>query len=333
MHAICYDASNPVAVRYVVVTPEGRARRDIEIPVEHGPMIHDCALTQRFAIIFDLPVTFSMEAALAGFSFPYRWNASHKARIGLLPREGNADDVIWCPLDPCYVFHAINAYDTPDGKVIADVVVHDKMFWRTHAGPDAQKTSLERWTIDPKTRSVARTVLDPAAQEFPRCDPRRYSLPYRYAYTMQLVAPFLGVGLYKHDLKTGTRQSHGFASRTTSERTVTLANSCSCPRMPMPRRMKAGSSASSSTQRQRRRTSSSSTRKTSKPRRERASACRTSSRRASTATGYPTSNGVIVQPKESTNDQTCSVHRHQRSRDRPAQPQDRLFLCRGCSSV
>jgi carotenoid cleavage dioxygenase-like enzyme len=210
MNAICYDSSNPTAIRYVVVTQQGRARRDIEIPVEHGPMIHDCALTQRFAIILDLPVTFSMEAAMGGFNFPYRWNASHAARIGLLPREGEAKDVIWCPLDPCYVFHAVNAYDAPDGKVIVDVVVHDKMFWRTHAGPDAQKTSLERWTVDSAARSVSRAVLDPAPQEFPRCDPRRYSLPYRYAYTMKLVAPFLGVGLYKHDLKTGTRQSHDF---------------------------------------------------------------------------------------------------------------------------
>jgi carotenoid cleavage dioxygenase-like enzyme len=32
---------------------------------------------------------------------------------GPLPREGEAGDVIWCPLDPCYVFHAIN-----DGRSI-----------------------------------------------------------------------------------------------------------------------------------------------------------------------------------------------------------------------
>src|SRR6185503_9389290 len=114
MHGICYDGGNPAAIRYVVVTPQGQVRREVEIPVEHGPMVHDCAITGRFAIILDLPVTFSMEAAMAGRPFPYRWNPSHAARVGLLPREGEAGDIVWCAVDPCYVFHVANAFDAPD---------------------------------------------------------------------------------------------------------------------------------------------------------------------------------------------------------------------------
>ena len=63
MLGVCYDVASQTSIRYVVVTPEGKVRREVEIPIEHGPMIHDCAFTQRFAIIFDLPVTFSMEMA------------------------------------------------------------------------------------------------------------------------------------------------------------------------------------------------------------------------------------------------------------------------------
>ena len=93
----------------MVVEPDGRLRREVRIPVKHGPMIHDCAFTQRFAIILDLPVTFSTRAAITGYGFPYRWNESHAARVGLLPREGEAKDIIWCPIDPCFIFHAVNA--------------------------------------------------------------------------------------------------------------------------------------------------------------------------------------------------------------------------------
>jgi carotenoid cleavage dioxygenase len=210
MHGICYDAGNPAAIRYVVVTPEGKARREVEIPVEHGPMIHDCAITRRFAIILDLPVTFSLEAAMAGHNFPYRWNPSHAARIGLLPREGAAADVIWCPVDPCYVFHVANAYDAPDGRVILDVVVHETMFSASPSGPDSKRSGLERWTIDPETRAVERRTIDPTPQEFPRPDERRFGLPYRYAYTMALTGAFLGARLFKHDLETGSRQVHDF---------------------------------------------------------------------------------------------------------------------------
>jgi carotenoid cleavage dioxygenase len=210
MHGICYDAMNPAAIRYVVVTPDGTARRNVEIPVAHGPMIHDCAITGRFAIVLDLPVTFSLEAAMAGQGFPYRWNPAHLARIGLLPREGGADEVIWCETEPCYVFHVANAYDQADGTVILDVVVHETMFADSKSGPDSRRSGLERWTIDPETRSVARRTIDPTPQEFPRPDERRFGLPYRYAYTMALGGAFLGNALFKHDLETGTRRVHVF---------------------------------------------------------------------------------------------------------------------------
>lgn len=210
MHGICYDGSNPASIRYVVVTPAGKLRREVEIPVEHGPMIHDSAITRRFAIILDLPVTFSMETAMEGHPFPFRWNPSHEARIGLLPREGEAADIIWCDVDPCYVFHAVNAYDAPDGRVILDVAVHDRMFSDSKAGPDSRRSGLERWTIDPKARTVARRTIDATPQEFPRPDERRFGLPYRYAYTMALTGAFLGGALFKHDLEAGTRQVHDF---------------------------------------------------------------------------------------------------------------------------
>lgn len=210
MHGICYDVSRRRSIRYVVVTPHGTVRRDVSIPIRHGPMIHDCAFTKRFAIILDLPVTFSLFAAITGHTFPYRWKQSHAAHVGLLPREGDARDVIWCPIDPCYVFHAVNSYDTPDGSVILDVVVHDRMFARIKAGPDSQRCVLERWVIDPTTRKVDRTVVDRAPQEFPRADERRLGQPYRYAYAMAMTGWFLGSGLYKHDLKQGTRQTHDF---------------------------------------------------------------------------------------------------------------------------
>lgn len=210
MIAVCYDVSQWQTIRYVVVKPDGEVRREVKIPVEHGPMIHDCAFTQRFAIILDLSVTFSQRAAIAGYKFPYRWNAEHGARVGLLPREGDAKDIIWCPVDPCFIFHAVNSYDAPDGKVILDVIVHDQMFSVRTAGPDSQHTALERWTIDPVSRAVERTTIDPTPQEFPRQDERRYGLPYRYAYAMKLIDPFLGTGLFKHDLQSRTRQFHDF---------------------------------------------------------------------------------------------------------------------------
>ena len=81
MHAVCYDFDRPDAVRYVVLTPWGKVRREITIPVRDGPMMHDFGLSQRFAILLDSPVTFSPDAASEGYLFPYRWNEAHPARV------------------------------------------------------------------------------------------------------------------------------------------------------------------------------------------------------------------------------------------------------------
>ena len=158
--------------------------RDVAIPVRHGPMIHDCAITTSYVLIFDLPITFSFRALLGGARLPYRWNSRHPARVGLLPRTGGASDVRWLELEPCYLFHAGNAYDVDDGGVVVDVVVYTTMFDRSRQGLETSATRLERWRLDPG--GIRRDVLSEEKQEFPRCDERRTSHPYR-----------------RHDLHTG----------------------------------------------------------------------------------------------------------------------------------
>ena len=211
LHAIAYDGSVWDSVRHVVISPAGTVLRETPIPVQDGPCIHDCAFTARFVIVFDLPVTFSMRAVLAGHAFPFRWNEKHPARIGLLPRAGG--DILWCDIDPCFVFHVANAYD--DGAhIILDVIAYPHMFAASGSGLDALG-ALERWTIDPATRHIDRRLVDPTPQEFPRIDERRFGQPHRYIYTVavppdgntQLTG---ATRLYKHDLTTGARATHDF---------------------------------------------------------------------------------------------------------------------------
>ena len=215
MHGICYAGGDPTTVWHTVLDKDGKVRRNEPIEVQDGPSIHDCMITKSYVIVMDLPVTFSMAALVAGESFPYRWNPKHAARIGLLPREGKGSDIIWCDIEPCYIFHPANAYETADGKVIMDAAVHADMFADGAMGPDSQKTPFERLTIDPVAKKVTRKVIDATSQEFPRPDERRMGKPYRYAYTMALPLDrdpaFMGDSrLFKHDLEAGTRETHDF---------------------------------------------------------------------------------------------------------------------------
>lgn len=214
-HAICYDGMVQDSIRHVVLSSEGKVLRETAIAVAHGPSIHDCALTENYVVILDLPVTFSMQALIAGHKFPYRWNPGHKARVGLLPRDGSGDDVTWHEVDPCYVFHVGNSFEDGAGRVVIDLCAYETIFDGDMPGPYGRSLGLERWTIEPAGGPVVRESLDRSAQEFPRPDERRFGRAYRYLWTMGLpedgsldfVAP---MPLYRHDLATGDRVVHHF---------------------------------------------------------------------------------------------------------------------------
>lgn len=206
LHAISYFWQHE-RLQYQVVGTDGLVRRTVDIDVPGRPMVHDMGLTERYAVVLDLPVTFSLDAAAAGSSFPYRWDPEYGARVGLLPREGEAADIVWCELpDNCYVFHPVNAYDDGE-RVVMDVVRHATTFAGDLLGPSDAIPSLHRWTIDPRTCRVSEQLLDDRGQEFPRHDERLVGRPHRYAYCVaaDLIADGL-TGLIKHDLIAGTSE-------------------------------------------------------------------------------------------------------------------------------
>jgi carotenoid cleavage dioxygenase-like enzyme len=185
LHAICYDAMDIKHAYYEVIDEQGRLAYWTKIPVQHGPMIHDCAITAQDILIFDLPVTFSLKQLIKGNPLPYEWNEKHAARIGILPKYGRADEVQWIAIEPCFIFHAANAYRNEQQLIILDVVVHRSMFKKSHQGPfEQQNTQLERWIIDPKKHIVDRQVSDTQAQEFPRIDERYTGEQHRYIYSV-----------------------------------------------------------------------------------------------------------------------------------------------------
>ena len=204
LHAMCYDwAELRDHVRYVKVDAEGDWADEIEIPLPGMPMIHDMSITGKYAVIYDLPVTLSFMALGTGASFPFRWDDDYEPRIGLLPRNGDAQDIIWCPMTANYAYHPMNAYDTAEGNVVIDICRYDKMFAQDTLGPFGDSLPrLERWTVNPASRTVNEEVVDARAQEFPRHHPALNGKPYRYGYTVA-VERYAFPSIYKHDMQTG----------------------------------------------------------------------------------------------------------------------------------
>jgi carotenoid cleavage dioxygenase len=100
-----------------------------------------------------------------------------------MPREGGSDDVRWFDVEPCYVFHPMNAYDDGD-TVVLDVVRHPRMFDSDGLIPlGGFRATLDRWTVDLGTRKVREERLDDRGQEFPRVDERLVGRRQRYGYS------------------------------------------------------------------------------------------------------------------------------------------------------
>jgi carotenoid cleavage dioxygenase len=248
LHAVTYSMHRGNSVRYSVIGADGRARRTVDVEVNGSPMMHDFSLTERYVVFYDLPVTFDtrqaaemtvprglrlparlMLSALIGRvripdpitarqprgkssdrRFPYSWNPRYPARVGVMPRDGDNADVRWFDVEPCYVFHPMNAYEDGD-TIVLDVVRHPTMFDTDHLGPNEGPPTLDRWTVDLADGKVRESRLDDRAQEFPRVDERLVGKRHRYGYAPAVGEGTAGQGtLLKHDLIGGGSRARSF---------------------------------------------------------------------------------------------------------------------------
>jgi carotenoid cleavage dioxygenase len=182
----------------------------IDVP---GPtMIHDFAITEHSVVFMDLPVVCDPSLLLAG-TMPYRWSDDYGARIGVMPRaRGTNADVRWFEIEPCYVFHVLNAAEAEPGQLDIDVVRYPHL-WRDDR--DAfEPARLHRWMVDVAAGTVKEEALDDRAVEFPRVDDRRIGRAARFGYAVRSRPGSdgfaLDTALVKYDLGAGTAEEHRF---------------------------------------------------------------------------------------------------------------------------
>jgi len=186
MVAFGYDFGPQIGARTHVFDASGVLVHSEDIEVRPS-MMHDAGVTATRTVLMDLPVLFDLGVLSTGRQMPFGWTPDAGARLGVLPRRGTSAEVTWIDIDPCYVFHVVNAHDERAGdstsRIVMDVVRYDSMFDANLLGPDETRPGTTvRWEIDPVTRSVSETVLDDRPVEFPRVDPRVETRPHRFSY-------------------------------------------------------------------------------------------------------------------------------------------------------
>jgi carotenoid cleavage dioxygenase len=183
------------------VDATGRLVHRAPISVPAPTYVHDIAITERFVLVWDLPI---IAVDFRSQEMPYRWVDDYRPRIGILPRDGHDQDVRWFDVAPCTISHTMNAFEE-GRRVILDVV----------RGPRAMAAhALHRYTFDLDSGRVTEAVLEPRFVDFPRVAPAYEGRPYRYGYAVE-VDDWSGFVFHrtvsrKYDLTTGQSWTHDF---------------------------------------------------------------------------------------------------------------------------
>jgi carotenoid cleavage dioxygenase len=209
MHFFGYGFFEPY-LTYNRVSAAGELVQTEVIDVPGATMIHDFAITDKHVIFMDLPVIFDLDLAMQG-SMPYRWDPGYGARVGVMPRSTDTHqttgaDVQWFEVEPCYVFHPMNAFVDDQDRVVVDTARYQPL-WDKSADDFDNPSSLYRWTFDLATGKTAESGLDDYPMEFPRIAEHLTGLKNRYGYGAG--GPD-GSSLTKYDLDAGTSQVRDF---------------------------------------------------------------------------------------------------------------------------
>jgi len=207
MHFFGYGFTPPY-LTYYCANAAGELVRSEVIEVPGPTMMHDFAITERHVIFMDLPVVFDGERAMQG-TMPYAWSDDYGARLGIMPRGGGGAQVRWFEVDPCYVFHPLNAHAEGD-EVVLDVARYPEI-WRDSPA-DFGRAFLHRFRVDLTSGQVREEGLDDRGIEFPRVDPRCEGRAHRFGYAvcLDLLTSQTASALVQYDLARGEAKTHEF---------------------------------------------------------------------------------------------------------------------------
>ena len=211
LHFFGYGGLEPPYLTYHRADAAGELTVSRAVDVPAHTMMHDFHLTAGHVVFMDLPVVFDKAQALSGKpGMPYQWTPEYGARLGVLRRDDPHGAVRWFEIEPCFVYHSLNAHEEDDGRnLVLHVIRYDSLGDGAHVTGHG---TLWRWTIDLATGAVREELVDDRPAEFPRIDDRLAGLDTRYGHAVTGNGPAgggsSGGSIHRYDLHSGTATSH-----------------------------------------------------------------------------------------------------------------------------
>ena len=209
---------------YLRVSADGKLVQTEEITVGGPTMMHDFAITERHALFMDSAGRLLTGRRDEGHdAVRVEWTTT-RPEIGVMPRNRPPTrDVKWFDIEPCFVFHTLNAYD--DGNTVVLDACRSSEVWRKAGEMQGDGVlTLHRFTFDLASGNVKEETLDDRSLEFPRVAAQRIGQKNRFGFLLNVTAKDDGSpafeGVVKLDLETGASSSHKYGERLASAEPV-----------------------------------------------------------------------------------------------------------------
>ncbi len=181
------DSEMPLSatISWGVADAAGRLVKRESFEAPYCSMVHDFIVTPNYVLIPVLPLRGDLMRAAQGGPI-FAWEPDQPSLVAVMRRDQGVASLRWFKVDPCYVFHIMNAHEA-GGKLVAEVMRYATAPLFPLADGSAGEDSpalLTRWAFDltGATDTVRETQLDDLPGEFPRFDPRFEGNAYRHGW-------------------------------------------------------------------------------------------------------------------------------------------------------
>lgn len=198
-------AHAPPYITYRVISKDGFMHDPVPITIPEPIMMHDFAITESYAIFMDLPLNFRPKEMVKENKLIFTFDASKKARFGVLPRYAkNEAQLKWFELPNCFIFHNANAWEEGDEVVLITCRLENPDLDMVNG---AVKEKLENFSnelyemrFNMKNGLASQKKLSTSAVDFPRVNESYTGRKQRFVYGTILDSIAKVTGIVKFDL-------------------------------------------------------------------------------------------------------------------------------------
>ncbi|KAL9371401.1 hypothetical protein Peur_036541 [Populus x canadensis] len=195
----------PPYVTYRVISKDGVMHDPVPITISEPIMMHDFAITENYAIFMDLPLYFRPKEMVKEKKLIFTFDATKKARFGVLPRYAKDDLLIkWFELPNCFIFHNANAWEEEDEIVLITCRVQnpdlDMVSGDVKEKLENFSNELYEMRFNMKSGVASQKKLSESAVDFPRVNESYTGRKQRYVYGTILDSIAKVTGVVKFDL-------------------------------------------------------------------------------------------------------------------------------------